>query len=59
MDFIPKTGDDTMYVTLRFIVWFGYTEFAVMTAAIFTHYVAPEAIGSHFFFASFVFLLVF
>ncbi|VDD89570.1 unnamed protein product [Enterobius vermicularis] len=46
MDLIPKTGDDTMYVTLRFIVWFGYTEFAVMTAAIFTHYVAPEAIGS-------------
>lgn len=55
MNLIPKSESETTYTILRLIVWLVYTELAVIIAAVFTHYVAPQAIGRYFLFIHLVF----
>uniref|UniRef100_A0A0M3I243 Chloride channel protein n=1 Tax=Ascaris lumbricoides TaxID=6252 RepID=A0A0M3I243_ASCLU len=48
MKLVHSVGDETevVVIVLRFLAGVGYTTILVVAAAIFTHYVAPQAIGS-------------
>lgn len=47
MKLVRSVGDETevVVIVLRFLAGVGYTTILVVAAAIFTHYIAPQAIG--------------